>query len=271
MSAAKAYAKINLGLVVGPLRTDGKHEIVTVLQRVDLHDDIQLEPAPTLAVTGFADDTIVRAALESLADYVGVTPGWAVHIDKRIPVAAGLGGGSSDAAAALELANASLAEPLDRASLHSLAARLGADVPFFLRAGSHFARGDGSELEEILLPMDHAVVLVVPEAETKSATADVYRAFDERDGAAGFDARAAAFLAALEGVASPRDLGALPPNDLASSHLSSELAELGAFRSDVSGAGPTVYGLFEDAEEARTAADALARAGRTFVTRPVAR
>ena len=74
MSRAKAYAKINLALVVGPLRDDGKHEVVTVLQRIDLHDEISLEPAESLAVAGFAEDTIVRAALEALAVAAGVEP-----------------------------------------------------------------------------------------------------------------------------------------------------------------------------------------------------
>ena len=67
MSHAKAYAKINLALVVGPLRDDGKHEVVTVLQRIDLHDDVALESSDGLVVEGFPDDTIVRRALESLA------------------------------------------------------------------------------------------------------------------------------------------------------------------------------------------------------------
>src|SRR3984893_13160975 len=98
-----AHAKINLALVVGPIRADGKHEVVTVLQRIDLADEITLESADELAVAGFDGDTIVRAALESLAAAAGVEPRWRARIEKRIPVAAGLGGGSSDAAAALRL------------------------------------------------------------------------------------------------------------------------------------------------------------------------
>ena len=107
MSRGRAFAKINLALVVGPRRADGKHEVVTVLQRIDLHDEIEVEPADALVVDGFADDTIVREALLALADVAGVAPRWRVRIEKRIPVAAGLGGGSSDAATALQLANAS--------------------------------------------------------------------------------------------------------------------------------------------------------------------
>jgi 4-diphosphocytidyl-2-C-methyl-D-erythritol kinase len=271
MTGAKAYAKINLGLIVGPQRADGKHELVTVLQRVGVHDDVGIEPASRLEVTGFPGDTIVSAALELLAESVGVEPSWHVGIEKRIPIAAGLGGGSTDAAAALELANALLPDPLGVAALHRLGARVGADVPFFLHAGAQLATGDGTELAEVSLPSDYHVVLVVPRGVTKQSTADVYAAFDARSGADGFRDRAASFRDALAGVRRARDLAALPANDLASSPIGRELTERGAFRADVSGAGPAVYGLFEDASAARAAAEAFAGAGQTFVTRPVAR
>src|SRR3954471_17168061 len=124
MSRAPAPAKVNLALVVGPLRDDGKHEVATVLQRISLHDRVRVEPSPALSVTGFAEDTIVRAALEALAASRGVEPEWAVEIDKAIPVAAGLGGGSSDAAAAQALANDLLPEPLAASELASLSARI---------------------------------------------------------------------------------------------------------------------------------------------------
>ena len=150
MKRAQAFAKINLALVVGPLRDDGKHEVVTVLQRVDLADVIELEPADTLAVEGFDDDTLVGDALEALASAAGVDPGWRARIEKRIPVAAGLGGGSSDAASALVLANSELPEALPAAELHRLAASIGADVPFFLHGGTQLASGDGTELDPAL-------------------------------------------------------------------------------------------------------------------------
>ena len=271
MRHARAYAKINLGLVVGPLRGDGKHEILTVLQRVDLHDDVALEHAHELMVEGFAEDTIVRSALESLAVAARVEPRWRVRIEKRIPVAAGLGGGSSDAATALRLANAELSEPLDACALHGVAASVGTDVPFFLCTGAQVASADGTELTSVALPVDYHVVLVVPHAETKVSTAAVYDAFDERRGADDYPERVAAFQLALESIADARDLARLPANDLASSPITRVLAAAGAFRSDVSGAGPVVYGLFERADDAHRAGEALADVGRTIVTRPVAR
>ena len=270
MSSAPAYAKINLALVVGARRDDEKHEVVTVLQRIGLHDTITVEPADAFVVDGFAEDTIVRAALESLARAAGREPRWHVHVEKRIPVAAGLGGGSSDAATALALANAQLDEPLPAAELHSLAAGIGADVPFFLRSGAQLGRGDGTELERVEVPTAYSVVVLVPERERKESTAAVYAAYDRREGAGGFAERARAVVETLHAVGAARDLAALPPNDLASSPLARDLEAVGAFRADVSGAGPAVYGLFDDHATAARAAIALARAGRTFVVRPVA-
>ena len=269
MSAAAAHAKINLALVVGGRRDDGKHEVVTVLQRVHLHDTISVDPADELVVEGFVEDTIVRGALAALAEAAGREPRWRVRIEKRTPVAAGLGGGSSDAATALLLANASLAEPLDHERLHGIASRIGADVPFFLRPGPQLGRSDGTQLEALVLPTGYSVVLVVPTEGAKASTGAVYAEFEARRGADGFGDRAAALAAALASVRTARDLATLPRNDLASSPVASELEGAGAFRADVSGAGPTVYGLFDDNDAAVRAAASLSGAGRTIVTRPV--
>lgn len=269
MTRRKAYAKINLGLVVGPLRADGKHEVVTILQRVDLHDDVLVEPAVETSVHGYADDSIVAAALSELARAAAVDEGWTVHIEKRIPVAAGLGGGSSDAAAALASANALLDSPLPDPDLLALASRVGVDVPFFLVDGSCLATGDGTDLLPMALPVDYTVVLVVPAGLTKDSTRAVYEAFDRRSGEGGFADRASAFARAAASIGAARDLIQLPGNDLASSPLAEELLAHGAFRAGVSGAGPTVYGLFLEHEDAWSAEEAMRVRGRTFVTHPV--
>jgi 4-diphosphocytidyl-2-C-methyl-D-erythritol kinase len=265
---APAPAKINLALIAGPLREDGRHEVLTVLQRVGLSDRIDLGPAPTSSVEGFPDDTLVRDALRALCDRAGIRTGWHVRIEKKIPAAAGLGGGSSDAATALRLANATLDAPLARRELHELAAQLGSDVPFFLYDGPQLASGDGAALEPLDLPQDFFVVLVLPNGAGKTSTAAVYAAFDARNGAVGWDERRAAVAAAIETVRRPRDLAALPPNDLAQSPVSERLRELGAFRADVSGAGPAVYGLFHHEDHAKAARRALRRVGRTWLTAP---
>jgi 4-diphosphocytidyl-2-C-methyl-D-erythritol kinase len=265
---APAPAKINLALVVGPVRDDGKHDVVTVLQAVDLVDRLAVREAPTLRVTGFAPDTLVERALRLLAERAGVEPAFAAEIEKQIPVAAGLGGGSSDAAAALRLANATLTQPLGLDELEELGSRLGADVPFFLRPGPKLGEGDGSELRVLDLPQDYWVVLVAPDGVGKGSTRSVYEAFDARGAAEGFETRRTALLEALAGVRRARDLAALPPNDLASSPLADELLELGAFRADVSGAGPAVYGLFQHRAAADAAAHGLRPRGRVWVTVP---
>jgi 4-diphosphocytidyl-2-C-methyl-D-erythritol kinase len=191
-----------------------------------------------------------------------------VRIEKHVPVAAGLGGGSSDAATALRLANAQLEAPKTAEELHAMAARVGADVPFFLYDGPQLARGDGTDLEAVHVPQDFVVLLLLPRGEKKRSTAEVYAAFDRRGGAAGFAERAAALRDALGRVRRPRDLADLPANDLARSPLAQRLLDAGAFRADVSGAGPTVYGLFHDEGAARRARRAIRGLGETWITVP---
>jgi 4-diphosphocytidyl-2-C-methyl-D-erythritol kinase len=265
MKRMPATAKINLALVVGPRRGDGKHEVATVLQRIDLADRIALAPASRLEVRGFPEDTLVRDALSALAAAAEVEPKWSVRIDKRIPVAAGLAGGSSDAATALRMANETLPEPLAPDRLRAIAAGIGADVPFFLEQGPHLGHGDGSELAPLDLPQDYWVVLVLPAKARKPSTAAVYEAFDQ---AAGFEERRTALREALANAGRATDLATLPPNDLAASPLADDLRELGAFRADVSGAGPAVFGLFIRRKMAEQARRALAARGRTWLTVP---
>jgi 4-diphosphocytidyl-2-C-methyl-D-erythritol kinase len=268
VSRAPAPAKINLGLVVGLPRADGRHEVTTILQRIDICDRIELRPSPALAVDGFKDDTIVAAALRALAADTEVDPSWKASIEKRIPVAAGLGGGSSDAATALRLAAQTLERSPGRRELHLLAAGLGADVPFFLEPGPQLAEDDGTRFSPLDLPQDYWVVVVLPTGLRKASTAEVYREFDGRGAGSGHDERRARLLEALDRVRRPRDLAALPPNDLGSSPLSAELLDLGAFRADVTGAGPAVYGLFLHERDARAAARRIRRRGRAWLTVP---
>jgi 4-diphosphocytidyl-2-C-methyl-D-erythritol kinase len=268
MRRIPATAKLNLALVVGPTRDDGKHELATVFQRIDLADRIELAGAPALRVDGFAEDTLVRGALEALAAAAGADPRWRVRIHKRIPVAGGLGGGSSDAGAALKLANETLPEPLPPERLHRLACKLGADVPFFLVDGPQLGEGDGTDLAPLELPHDYFVLLLLPDGAEKRSTGAVYGAFDERNGADGWPERRAALADALAGVRRPRDLAALPTNDLASSPFAGELRGLGAFRADVSGAGPTVYGLFHHRRVAEAAKRVLKPYGQLWITVP---
>jgi 4-diphosphocytidyl-2C-methyl-D-erythritol kinase len=109
---------------------------------------------------------------------------------------------------------------------------------------------------------------VLPKSSAKTSTGDVFAAFDARGSEERYDDRRASLLAALEKVRRPRDLGTLPPNDLASSPVADELLRLGAFRADVTGAGPAVYGLFLHGEHARAAQKRISPEGRTWLTTP---
>ena len=273
MNRLPAAAKINLALLVGPPREDGLHEIATVMQRIDLCDAVEVTPAESLAVDGFREDTIVRTALERLASAAGAEPRWRAKIRKRIPLAAGLGGGSADAAAALVLANRLLDEPIPADRLAELAAGIGADVPFFLEPGPKLAEGAGERLTVLELPQDFWVVLALPRRAGKTSTADVYARFDATASAAGFEDRCSALADALASVRRPRDFAAFPPNDLAAAagrpKLVDDLLDDGAFRADVSGAGPAVYGLFHHLADAKRAARGLRVSARTWVLAPV--
>jgi 4-diphosphocytidyl-2-C-methyl-D-erythritol kinase len=259
---ASAPAKINLALVVGELRSDGKHEVATVLQRIDLADRIALEAANRIEIEGFFEDTLVREALHA----IGVTA--KVRIEKRIPVAAGLGGGSSDAATTLRLANDTLERSLRPKEVHQLALGLGADVPFFLKEGPQLAHGSGAALSQLTLPQDYVIVLVLPTGAKKVSTKAVYDAFDRRSGQNRFSERRNSLHTALAEVETALDLAKLPPNDLASSPIADELRELGAFRADVTGAGPAVYGLFAEAAQAEAAREVLRGHGQTWLAKP---
>jgi 4-diphosphocytidyl-2-C-methyl-D-erythritol kinase len=274
MSArASVAAKINLALVVGPRRSDGLHELVSVVQRIDLCDRLELAPGGSLRVLGFAEDTLVAAALTELAAAARVEPSWEVRLTKQIPVGAGLGGGSADAAAALALANRTLATPLDREQLLRMAASIGSDVPFFLEPGPKLVEGAGERLTPLELPQDFWVLLARDPRETKASTGAIYARFDELDGPAGFEGRRAQLASALARVRRPRDLADLPANDLGRCSGDASLRQLllaaGAFRADLSGAGPVTYGLFHHRAQAEAAAASLPRGTRAKIVAPV--
>ena len=217
---APAPAKINLALVVGPARDDGKHEVATVLQRVDLGDRVAIAPALRLEVDGFAADTLVRDALDrarasrrsraALArDDREADPG------RRRSRRRQLGRRHRAAARQRDARRTAPAAPSSPPSRRRSA-------PTFRSSSTHgpqLGRGDGSELEPLDLPQDYWILLALPSGAGKESTASVYRDFDERNGAAGWDERRQALELALAGVRRPRDLAALPPNDLASSPL----------------------------------------------------
>ena len=246
----RAPAKLNLVLRVGPVRSDGYHQVSTLLQAIDLCDEIELEPAAETTVEGFPGDTLVRAALEALGETR------AVHITKRIPVAAGLGGGSSDAGAVLR----ALGIGRTANELHELARAIGSDVPFFL-SGCETAMGTGRGDRIHALPdfpRDHAFLLVP--SEPGLSTAEVYARARPNEV---FPAVHGELVRRVHTARNPAGVAAMLVNELepAVLELRPELAatldavrEAGALAAAVSGSGPTVFGVFGDRAAAERAA-----------------
>lgn len=191
-----AYAKLNLGLRVRGRRPDGFHEIASVFQTIDLADRLILteRPDPGVRVTVSPDDAevdprdnLVTRAASRLRERLGTTAGVDIHLRKDVPIGAGLGGGSSDAAAALVGLNRlwRLNLPLDE--LHDVALELGSDVPFFLQGGRCRVQGRGERIAPVDVSDDDPIpngtfVLLVPPWPLR--TADVYRTFDQLDSSA---------------------------------------------------------------------------------------
>jgi len=266
---ALAPAKVNLGLFLGPAREqDGRHELVTVMQSISLADELTLEHAPA----GVAHDEIVcpgvpgapgeNLAARALAAF-RVATGWDVpplrlRIVKRIPVAAGLGGGSADAAAALRLARY-VSGLGDERLLRELGAALGADVPAQIAPGRWLAGGAGELLEALPDPNPASFGLLVLPASTGLSTAAVYAEADRLGLARSAEVlqeRRHALRRALELSAAVPAAGELLENDLARAAISlcpeiadtlSQAREAGAEIALVSGSGPTVLGLFPHA------------------------
>jgi 4-diphosphocytidyl-2-C-methyl-D-erythritol kinase len=259
---ALAPGKVNLSLFVGALREDGLHPLVSVVQAVTLADELTLEPsdgpADEVVCPGVEGENLAARALARFRETTGWdAPPQRLTIVKRIPVAAGMGGGSSDAAATLRLA-AHAAGGVEHARLHELAIGLGADVPSLLRPGRVLMTGAGEHVEPLPDPEPFAL-LIVPSDATLSTLA-VYREFDRRG-----DGRSPGSLAGWE-----EDLrhGEPPPpaNDLqdaaralcpAIDPLIKAVARTGADSTLVSGSGPTVFGVFHERERAAAAAAEL--------------
>ncbi|HEY3115782.1 MAG TPA: 4-(cytidine 5'-diphospho)-2-C-methyl-D-erythritol kinase, partial [Chloroflexota bacterium] len=177
---ARAYAKINLGLEVLGRRSDGFHEVATVLQTIDLADRLVIRPnksitleCPAMEVT--ADNLILQAAF-LLKERASVSEGANIRCEKRIPIGSGLGGGSADAAATLRTLVEFWAVRVDRSTLMDLAASLGADVPFLIEGGTALATGSGLTLA-LLPPAPFHWVVLAPIAEPSGhKTAELYAA-----------------------------------------------------------------------------------------------
>lgn len=269
--ARLAPAKVNLFLHVGPLEADGYHPLASLVVFADVGDRLTVERAErmSLRVTGpFAGalegegDNLVLRAVRALGAAAGIgEPGLRIILDKRLPVAAGLGGGSSDAGAALKLARDALDLPFEDAALAEIAAGIGADGPMCLHARAAWAEGRGDVLSfETSMPPLPAL-LVNPGV--PSSTGAVYRAFDEgvagrADRPASPSARDAA--AVIDWLSEQRNDLQAPAVALAPAigeALATTAGLPGARLTRMSGSGATVFALFDTAAAAEAAGRAL--------------
>jgi 4-diphosphocytidyl-2-C-methyl-D-erythritol kinase len=290
--SVRVPAKINLQLLVGPLRADGYHEIGTVFHALELFDLLTAAPAESLVLsmrgaesTGLPTDrrNLAWRAAELLATHAGIPARAELVIDKRIPVAAGLAGGSADAAAALLACDRLWGLGLPAEELAALATRLGSDVAFVLLGGSAVGAGRGERLRPIEGGAGFHWVLAVSHGGL--STPAVYAELDRRRGpelARSVPDPAAAVIAGgvLEAVAAgdPELLADRLSNDLqpAAIALAPYLAgtlsagrNCGALAGIVSGSGPTCAFLARDREHARALAGALAGTGSCRQAVPV--
>ena len=182
----EAHAKINLTLEVIGKRDDGFHDIVSIMQTIDLHDDVTLKLADEITLTCddpdlTSQDNLAFVAARKLKEVSGVDLGVDITLQKHIPVAAGLGGGSSDAASVLHGLNYLWELELELESLQEIAMEIGSDVPYFLSGGTALVQGRG----EHVVPLDHAniqwMVVVSPESDLPNKTALLYDQIGESD------------------------------------------------------------------------------------------
>jgi 4-diphosphocytidyl-2-C-methyl-D-erythritol kinase len=283
---ARAPAKVNVHLAVGPLRPDGFHELRTVYLAVSLFDTVTVRPGDGLALsvtgegaTGTGPDAVptdrrnlVWRAAELLAQRAGVTPDATITIDKSIPAAAGLAGGSADAAAALVALDALWGTHATRGELAALAAQLGSDVPFSLHGGVALGSGRGEQLSPVLARRrwDWVLGIAGEGLSTPSVYAELDRLRDEGRVPDGTElASPEPVIAALRsGPVSA--LAAALANDLQPPAVSLRPAlrralraatDAGAPAAVVSGSGPTVAALADDEEAAVRLAAQLAGEG----------
>ena len=272
----RAYAKVNLGLEVLGLRDDGYHELRTLFQTIDLHDDVVLRPRPRGVsircdhplVPQDATNLAARAA-EALRAYGRVSAGVEIEIRKRIPVGGGLGGGSSDAAAVLLGLDRAWKLGLGPAGLHRLARRLGADVPFFLLGGTALGLSRGDEVYPLRQQVRAHVVVVDPGIHV--STARVFARVDagltprlNSNSIFYFVSRELEGPGSFPGLANDLEKAALeeaPALREQAGRIRAVLLREGARLAALSGSGASYFGLFEGARPAERARRVLAGEG----------
>jgi 4-diphosphocytidyl-2-C-methyl-D-erythritol kinase len=274
----RANAKINLALTVKNKRNDGYHELESIIQEIDFHDDVILSESSEIkfstnhpALAREADNICVRAA-QLLRDEFRI-PGLQIFLDKKLPIGAGIGGGSSDAAAVLCGSRDLYGLNIASEQLGSLAVQLGADVPFFLTGKAAYVKGIGDILESIEIYHDYHILLVLPEVQisTRWAYKNLNLALTSKFGDYKFrgfrfqnlklsDFRSAFF----------NDFEKLVFNAHPSlADIKTDLYDAGADYAAMSGSGAVLFGLFEKADVCSLAFKSLSRTYRCKIAKPI--
>ncbi|MCR5748221.1 MAG: 4-(cytidine 5'-diphospho)-2-C-methyl-D-erythritol kinase [Lachnospiraceae bacterium] len=278
----KAYAKINLGLDITGKRDDGYHDLRMIMQQIDLYDVVSIEAEPEIAGNEelgkinltcsdgslpLGEENLAYKAAKLLFEEFKITDSIDIHIDKKIPVAAGLAGGSADAAAVLKGINEYFGLGLSDEELMERGVKLGADIPFCIMGGLAYAGGIGEELMPLGFIEGLTVLLAVPDISVSTKWA--YETYDEIDAGSIIHPDIDNLRAAIE----MEDYGCVPeflgnvleyvaiPQHPEIAKIKDIMMSNGAAGALMSGSGPSVYGLFVDMEKAARVFDILADDG----------
>lgn len=268
----KAYAKINLVLNIGDRRPDGYHDIQTIMQSLELHDDVTVEQTGGTGITVTASvDTIPTdesnlavKAVKAFAAKTGVSAdGLSIHIEKRIPVAAGLGGGSSDAAATLRALNQIYETNLSLDELAEIGMEVGSDVPFCIHGGCAYVEGKG-DMVVPTTPLPQCII-VVGKPDLTVSTEKMYQRYDQVELPARADHTPEIMLglrwenlkAVAEGVGNAFEQVLMKNERNTVDMMKEVMNQFGTLGTSMTGSGPAVFGIFDNELYARVAAETL--------------
>ncbi len=276
---AKVYAKLNLSLDITGKRPDGYHTLSSVMQSVSLYDTVAVSSGRSCKAelsltcsngTICGEDNLAFVAARRFFDKAGILPDADIYIEKHIPLAGGLGGGSADAAAVLSLLNSAWGEPLSDREVFDIALSLGADVPFCLYGGTKLAEGIG----EVLTPLKSLpeCPMLIAKKGVKSSTGAMYKALDSAENLkksnfqiirsglerGDIDTISKGLYNCFETVCGQESL-----------NVKAEMLKLGAVYAGLSGAGPSVFGIFKTDGDRDNAAEVLKSLGcEVFACKP---
>lgn len=246
----RAHAKINLTLDILEKRPDNFHEINSVMQQIDLYDELIFTKSEETIVNSQIKEDIILKTINKVKELFNINQGITVDVKKNIPIAAGLAGGSSDAAATLLALNELWNLNLNQENLIKIAAEIGSDIPFFITNKSSFISGKGERVETINLPQIN-LILINPSYEI--STKEAYEQLDKINYEKKFSSLK------LKNKNNIKEIAENLHNDFINiqkpeiKEIINELITNRALNASITGKGPTVFGIFETEEKAQQA------------------